>query len=412
MQSTGRLFKLRSYPSHSFAIMSMFASSLSPNALAPTHSTQDRQKQEADPPHSTLGSPKAWGKRRAIWALTVIPLAMITVSLSALFLDAVPAVILPAGRDSIRYLYSRPIRIRSLHNRANVKHDSGQHAISHSISFASIPTSFGTSPSPSSTETGALPTMTSVPKIPTSPPRLPSPFPQPFDVSIQQNFSSTSCQNFFASMLIDSNFRTCRPFALLLVYSQALIDAQSNSTLLNSIVWGTCNTSIDQDTCTSNMSNFAKVLRSSCSAELAAQNSIIVTTLQGLLSYGPLRNGGCLADQATSSYCYIEAAASPSPSDLYFYQLPLGFSLPNNTKLSCSPCTKSLMAIYASTLQGSNSAQLTLLAKTYNAAAQSAQQYCGSMYATTATSRAGPSLGFSSMAVCLALILTGFTLLT
>jgi hypothetical protein len=57
---------------------------------------------------------------------------------------------------------------------------------------------------------------------------------------------------------------------------------QSNLTALNTIVWGTCNTDLSQDTCSANMAWFASTLKSVCSAELDGQNLMAVTTLQSI----------------------------------------------------------------------------------------------------------------------------------
>ncbi len=75
-----------------------------------------------------------------------------------------------------------------------------------------------------------------------------------------------------------------------------------------------------------------------------------------------MRQVACLSNQNTSSYCYVEAATNRNPSDLYFYSLPFGFTLPNDTDLSCSSCTKNVMALF-----GSQVNQTTGLEKTYNA---------------------------------------------
>jgi hypothetical protein len=105
-----------------------------------------------------------------------------------------------------------------------------------------------------------------------------------------------------------------------------------------------------------------------------------------------MRQVACLSNQNTTAYCYVEATSNGNPSDLYFYSLPFGFSLPNNTDLSCSSCTKSVMALF-----GSQVNETTGLEKTYNAAAILASSKCGSDYVYThsaiATSSALPWVG-------------------
>jgi hypothetical protein len=63
-----------------------------------------------------------------------------------------------------------------------------------------------------------------VPVVPSAPPTLPTPFPQPFDSGIAQNFSSITCSNFFANMTNAAPFRSCRPFSLLLGSSSQFIN--------------------------------------------------------------------------------------------------------------------------------------------------------------------------------------------
>jgi hypothetical protein len=112
----------------------------------------------------------------------------------------------------------------------------------------------------------------------------------------------------------------------------------------------------------------------------------------GLEAYTLMRQVACLSNQNTSAYCYVEAANNRNPSDLYFYSLPFGFPLPNNTDLSCSSCTKSVMALFASQMN-----ETTGLENTYNAAATLASSACGSGYvythSTIATSSALPWVG-------------------
>lgn len=88
-----------------------------------------------------------------------------------------------------------------------------------------------------------------------------------------------------------------------------------------------------------------------------------------------MRQAACLPDQNTSAYCYVEAVFNKDPSDLYFYSLPFGIPLPNNTKLSCSSCTKNVMALFGSQINDTSG-----LEKPYNAAVTLASSKCGSDY--------------------------------
>jgi hypothetical protein len=140
-----------------------------------------------------------------------------------------------------------------------------------------------------------------VPTVPSSAPVLPTPFPQALDSGVAQNFSSSTCAAFFANMTSAAPFRTCRPFSLLLGTSGAFIEvrflqlvppeiklsncqvekAQTNLTLLNSIIWGTCNTPTPYEKCKSNMSWFAGSLQTSCAEELKDRNVMVSNTLVG-----------------------------------------------------------------------------------------------------------------------------------
>ncbi|KAA1472529.1 hypothetical protein DENSPDRAFT_757870, partial [Dentipellis sp. KUC8613] len=215
----------------------------------------------------------------------------------------------------------------------------------------------------------------SVPTIPTSPPVLPTPFPQPFDTTMNSNYSSTSCQQFMVNMTSGEPFRQCRPFSFLSQTSSAFIQAQSNVSALNVDIWGTCNTPLSQDQCVSNMGWFASQLPQQCQKDLDDQNETVLQAQQGLQAYSLLRQAACLPDQSTSTYCYIEAALNSNPSDLYFYSLPFGTSMSNTTTPTCSPCTKSVMALFYPQVS-----QIDGLKKTYAAAAQLAASKCGQDY--------------------------------
>jgi len=106
-----------------------------------------------------------------------------------------------------------------------------------------------------------------------------------------------------------------------------------------------------------------------------------------------MRNAGCLTDPTTNTYCYLDAVRNSNPSDTYFYSLPLGISMPNNTIASCSACTKSLMTLYYGALSDSSqSSGLTALQQTYPGAAKIAVADCGTAYATLTTAKPSGAL--------------------
>jgi hypothetical protein len=122
-----------------------------------------------------------------------------------------------------------------------------------------------------------------------------------------------------------------------------------------------------------------------------------------------MHSAGCLPDQATNTYCYVEAAHSTNPSDLYFFQLPIGIPLPNNTTPSCSSCTKSLLGLYAQALENAPQGTLADLEKTYASGEQVAVGQCGSGYAQ-ASATTGGALGRATWNTAVSLSLTAILL--
>ncbi|KAG8985191.1 hypothetical protein FRB93_006034, partial [Tulasnella sp. JGI-2019a] len=251
---------------------------------------------------------------------------------------------------------------------------------------AALPT--GTTSAASATGSSAS-TSTGSPTIPNPAYPVPTPFPQPFDTNFSYNFTTSSCQSFFATSLISNiTFRSCRPLSLLLPASAAFFAAQSNLTLLTSIIGGTCDTTgATENQCLDTMAYLAQEIQKDtvCGKDLGERNALVTEALSGFENYGFMRQAGCLINQNTNSYCLVDAVASPSPSDFYFYTLPLGTPLPNNTKPSCSTCTESLLAIYAT--QASNTS--LMISKTYPAAADLAIKGCGARYAVAMNASSG-----------------------
>lgn len=253
----------------------------------------------------------------------------------------------------------------------------------------------------------STPSTTPVPTIPINP-TLPTPFPQPYDTTLSSNFSTTSCYNFFLNMTQTDALRSCRPFSLLLTHSQAFIQVQNDINATNAVVWGMCNTALSPNQCDLNMAWFASSLRSSCATDLSDQNLFAVSALTGLQAFNLMRQAACSVDPVANVYCYIEAVASSDPSSYYFYQLPLGQTVPKITSGACNSCTKSLMSMYLAALSSANATSLTGLQATYGDAANKLNSVCGSSYAqstSVASSSAPPSVKLTSVGGAWAVLL-------
>lgn len=263
-----------------------------------------------------------------------------------------------------------------------------------------------TSPAPTSTTSSLLPAASQVlPTVPSSP-ILPTPFPQAFNSIITQNFSSSSCLNFFNNMTGSTSFRQCRPFSFLYSTSSVFINAQTNLTLMNTLIWGTCNTPMSNDECQANMASFASSLQTSCSIELGNQNLLVANSLIALQAFQVMYQSACLTDPVTNAYCYVSAVQNSNPSDLYFYSLPLGIPLPKTTTPSCSSCSKTMMGLYSTALEVPSQAKLlTPLKSAYIVSAEIAAQFCGASFARTITS-AATSLSCYRQSIFIAFIFT------
>ncbi len=95
------------------------------------------------------------------------------------------------------------------------------------ITFPSIhAVSSSASPTPTQTPSSTVPT------IPSLSPVLPTPFPQPFDTTLTNNFTTTTCESFFTNMTQSAPFRQCRPFSFLSQTSSAFLQVSGSSNLV------------------------------------------------------------------------------------------------------------------------------------------------------------------------------------
>ncbi|KAL0960211.1 hypothetical protein HGRIS_011845 [Hohenbuehelia grisea] len=380
----------------------------------PTRPADEKTEDSAATPcSSSSSSTKRRVGRRTKWTAILIPLALILITASTRYIThpvAFDNLFAPQSRDFMSPLPSSSQQHSSwldphVHWKWHKRHPANDGEPSSGTPLATPPPTGG---SPSVT-TGAAATAQPLPSVPSTAPTLPTPFPQAFNSDVSANFTSVSCYNFFVEMINKAEFRSCRPFSLLLQSSDAFLQAQTNLTFLNTVIWGTCNTNTTAAQCDTNMAGFATTLRSQCSADLADKNARAVSTLVALNAYSLMRKTGCTVDTSTNSYCFVNAVHNRNPSDLYYYQLPLGIPLAKGSTPTCSACTKNLMSIYADALTppDSPSAQsLTGLLKTYTSAAQSAVSVCGSAYATLGVvNAAGPSVQSAPVVVLIAAIM-------
>ncbi|KIY53860.1 hypothetical protein FISHEDRAFT_20728, partial [Fistulina hepatica ATCC 64428] len=324
--------------------------------------------------------------RRTRYSVLLVPFVVILITLSSRYVAHPASLHLPAQHWNAQPVWDahhHPMPIHARAESASTVESSGLPVTASELLTATATSAAASATTASTTTTKATTTTTSDTSVPTVPtdPVLPTPFPQAFDSEYAQNFSSVSCLNFFANMTSTMPFRSCRPFSLLLQTSDVFINAQSNLTELNAIIWGTCNTTLSEDQCLWNMKWFADEISDACSEDISDRNPLAVETRIALRAYPVMRQSACLVDPTTDAYCYVEAVPKSNPADLYVYNLPLGTAMPSTATPSCSSCTKTIMGYYADALENDPD-DYTALADTYNAAEEAATESCGESYAT------------------------------
>ncbi|KAF2172237.1 hypothetical protein M409DRAFT_17475 [Zasmidium cellare ATCC 36951] len=214
----------------------------------------------------------------------------------------------------------------------------------------------------------------------------PADLPRPFDTSLGNNFTSTTCPTFFSSFLNNQTFKNCLPLSLLLQTSNSFFTASRSLVRLSQTLDATCN--IDFNTCSTLMASLAQEIQedAQCGADLEMENPLVTQAYNGFVAYPTLYHAGCLTDN-DGKYCFANAVTNASaPSSSYIYYLPLGVQLPGGAKPACNQCLQNTMAIFATT--ASNSSQP--LSKDYTGAAEQVQMTCGPTFveASVATSAA------------------------
>ncbi|KAF8622380.1 hypothetical protein AX15_007062 [Amanita polypyramis BW_CC] len=376
-------------------------------------------------------------RRQPWWALLLVPLVLVMITLSTRYLThpaAFDLLIQDPSSISWKTVLDEGTDFRPHHRHSHSQlqddhhqHDLGRRAEAWTNTGLVSTVTGGTNTASgildtSAVATGATTTATatatstipvsaqSVPTVPTSPPVLPTPFPQPFSAGIPTDNMSTSCLNFFTNMTNSLAFRSCRPFSLLLQSSEGLIDAQTNLMSENVLIWGTCNVTPGKDQCISNMGWFASQLQSSCKQEVQSNVPIATDTLTALQAYGLMYDVACATNPATNAYCYVEAVQNSNPADMYLYQLPINIAFPNSATPTCSACSKDVLNTYLAAVQDpTQSGNLKALAATYNSGARAVDIQCGSTF--VALNAAPPSVVASSVGLSVTLALVVMSLL-
>jgi hypothetical protein len=128
--------------------------------------------------------------------------------------------------------------------------------------------------------------------------------------------------------------------------------------------------------CTSYLSGVARNLTSqdNCADEYNRGNSVVMMAYAGLTSYNMLYSATCLQDPETSMYCFANAVTNlTTPSNVYFYFLPLNMTLPGSATPGCNWCLQETMGIY----QSAAASRRQAISYTYQPAAKQVNSICG-----------------------------------
>jgi hypothetical protein len=203
------------------------------------------------------------------------------------------------------------------------------------------------------------------------------------------NFTSTSCASFFSTFTQSKGFRSCRSFGMLLANSHAWFSAARAATpaanvaggmdAMNNLVWGTCHTNTPRGECESTMAGLESQIRTECRQELKETHALAVAALVGFSNWRLYRDLGCIINQRTNTYCYLEALNSKDAEDAYLYSLPLGLDI-RTPKPTCSKCSQQVMA----TLRDYATNATLPIARTYPDVQNATAAKCGQDYALPA----------------------------
>lgn len=163
--------------------------------------------------------------KRTRWTILLVPLVLVLITASTRFI-AHPAVLDVLAADHAPadwHSWSSTLTDWRPHKR-HASPDPAPQTPSPTVSSPTPTSSQPLSPLPSASTTPGGSAGQSMPTIPSDAPALPTPFPQPLDSTFSRNFSTQGCLDFFQNMTQSASFRSCRPFSLLSVQSDAFLE--------------------------------------------------------------------------------------------------------------------------------------------------------------------------------------------
>lgn len=200
-----------------------------------------------------------------------------------------------------------------------------------------------------------------------------SSFPTAFN-TLGNNFTSSSCPDFFSKFLANETYQSCYAISLLLQNSNSFFQDLASAITLDQVLETSCSANITA--CSTYMLSLASSLTNSenCGEDYKLGNPIVTQAYNGMVSYEPIAKAACLEDPSTKNYCLTEAALNSTDiADYYLYFLPLGNMFPGGGRPTCNQCTQATMAVFEDYALIKNNP----LAQTYILAAETINVGCG-----------------------------------
>ncbi|KAI9804873.1 MAG: hypothetical protein M1825_001242 [Sarcosagium campestre] len=176
--------------------------------------------------------------------------------------------------------------------------------------------------------------------------------------------------------------------------SNSFFKAAKSLVTITQVLDASCNAGFAS--CSALMASYAQSLKqdSNCGEDFNNQNPLVVQALNGLVSYDPMYQAGCLRSDS-GSYCFADAITNvDNPPDSYIYFLPLGLSLPGNSRPTCNSCLQKSMAIFATAAGNASQPASTV----YISTAHQIQVGCGPTFVNSTVQTVDSAGGAATLA--------------